>query len=120
MIIGAWEGYGGSVAEWAGPEVLDLENRGYLVRRGPLQLALDIGWSPIPDWRQVAPPNIVRPADRAWFVASDTDLDSTYLGGSAALIEALLEHSGLEVWPVAATGLITVDSDRISPCIGGK
>ena len=112
--IGVWEGYSRPVEEWAGSDVLDLENRAYLVRRGPLALALDIGWSPVPDRRHVRPPNIMWPADRAWFVASDTDLDSTYLGGSAALIEALLEHSGLEAWPVAATDRITIDSDRIN------
>ena len=112
--IGVWEGYGWPVQEWAGPDVLDLENRSYLVRRGPLALALEVGWRPFPDRLLVEPPSLVWPADRAWFVASDTDLDSTYLGGSAALIEALLEHSGLEVWPVAATDLITFDSDRIN------
>jgi hypothetical protein len=56
----------------------------------------------------------VWPADRSWFVASDTDLDSTYLGGSVGLVGALVEHPGLEVWPVAATDLITFDSDRIN------
>jgi hypothetical protein len=112
--IGVWEGYGWPVEAWAGPDVLDLENRGYLVRRGPLSLALDIGWAPSPGRRLAEPPNIVWPADRAWFVAADTDLDSTYLGGSATLIESLLEHGGLEVWPVAATDLITIDSDRIN------
>jgi len=112
--IGVWDGYGWPVETWTGPDVLDLENRSYLVRRGPLALALDIGWSVSPDRRQVLPPNIVWPADRAWFVASDTDLDSTYLGGSATLIQMLLQHGGLEVWPVAATDLITIDADRIN------
>jgi hypothetical protein len=108
--IGVWEGYGWPVETWAGPDVLDLENRGYLVPRGPLALALDIRWAPVPD-RRLEPPNILWPADRAWFVASDTDLDSTYLGGSAALVDALLEQRLLEVWPVAATDHITIDSD---------
>ena len=112
--IGVWEGYGWPVETWAGPEVLDLENRSYLVRRGPLALALDIGWEPFPDRRLAAPPNLLWPADRAWFVTSDTDLDSTYLGGSTALVEALLAQSDLEVWPVAATDHITIDSDRIN------
>lgn len=112
--IGVWEGYGWAVESWAGLDVLDLENRAYLVRRGPLALALDIGWAPLPETHLTEPPNIVWPADRSWFVASDTDLDATYLGGSAALVEALVEHPGLEVWPVAATDLVTFDSDRIN------
>jgi hypothetical protein len=112
--IGVWEGYGWPVEEWAGPDVLDLENRSYLVRRAPLALALEVGWRPVPDRLVVEPPSLLWPADRAWFVASDTDLDSTYLGGSAALIEALLAHSELEVWPVAPEDPIAIDGDGIN------
>ena len=109
--IGVWDGYGWPVETWASPDVLDLENRGYLVRRGPLALALDIRWAPLPD-RRLESPNILLPTDRAWFVASDTDLNSTYLGGSATLVEALLAQGHLEVSPVASTDHITHDSDR--------
>ena len=35
-------------------------------------------------------PNIIWPDDRAWCVATEIDLDSTYLGGSMELIEAVL------------------------------
>lgn len=113
--IGVWEGYGWPVETCAGPDVLDLENRVYLVARGPLTLALDIGWDAFAPPRNSEPPNLLWPADRAWFVASDTDLDSTYFGGSAALVEALLEPSHhLEVWPLAATDHITIDSDAIN------
>jgi hypothetical protein len=112
--IGVWNGYGWPVETWAGPEVLVLENRTYHVRRGPLALALAIGWDAFPDRRFPEPPNLLWPADRAWFVASDTDLDSTYLGGSGALVEALLARGHLEVWPVAATDRITIDSDGIN------
>lgn len=112
--IGVWEGYGWPVETWAGSEVLNLDNRRYLVRRGPLSLALDVGWEVFPGRRQSEPPNLLWPPDRAWFVASDTDLDSTYLGGSAALIEALVGQRRLEVWPITATDHITIDSDRIN------
>jgi hypothetical protein len=112
--VGVWEGYGWPVEVWAGLNVLDLESRGYLVRRGPLALALDIGWAPFHDRRLAEPPNLLWPSDRAWFVASDTDFDSTYLGGTAALVEALVEQSRLEVWPVDATDHVTFDSDRMN------
>ncbi len=88
-----------------GPEALELQNRTYLIRRGPLSLVREIGWKPSGDRLQVEPPNLFWLADRAWFVASDTDLDSTYLGGSVALVDAVLEHAGLEVWPIARGGL---------------
>jgi hypothetical protein len=112
--IGVWSGYGWPVEAWTGPDVLDLENRSYLVRRGPLALALQVGQPPLAYRYWLEPPNLLWPADRAWFVASDTDLDSTYLGGSGALIDALLAHPSLEAWPVVATDRITSDSDHIN------
>ena len=112
--IGVWEGYGWPVETWgADSDVLDLENRRYLVRRGPLALALDLV-DTFAGWSRPEPPNLLWPADRAWFVASDTDLDSTYLGGSAMLVEALLAQGDLEVWPIAASDHITIDSDRLN------
>ncbi len=42
------------------------------------------------------------PADRAWATSNDTDLDSTLVGGSRALVDDLLADVRLEVlrWPV--------------------
>src|SRR3982751_5395662 len=39
---------------------------------------------------QVQSPNLWWPDDRAWFVATAPELDSSYLGGSRGLIEALV------------------------------
>ena len=55
-----------------------------------------------------------RPSDRAWFVAGDVDLDSTYIGGSAALVTAHLEQPGLEAWPVDASDRVSIDSDSFN------
>ena len=60
------------------------------------------------------PPALIWPADRAWFVAGDVDLDSTYVGGTAALITALLGHPGLEGWAVDATDDVSLGSDAIN------
>jgi hypothetical protein len=111
--IGVWEGYGWPVEMW-GREVLDLEERTYVVRRGALGLALEIEWEPVPGQRLPSAPNLLWPADRRWFVASDTDLDSTYLGGSRDLVNALLEDHALEAWAVAASDGITRDSDVVN------
>jgi hypothetical protein len=112
--VGVWEGYGWPVAEWSGPEVLDLENRSFHVRRGPISIAIEIGWHPTGDEVLSEPPTLMWPADRAWFVASDTDLDSTYLGGSGPLVDSLLACPELEVWPVTATDDISIGSDHIN------
>ena len=46
-------------------------------------------------------PNLWWPEDRQWFVATDIDLDSTYVGGSEALIEALSNDPRFEVLPAS-------------------
>jgi hypothetical protein len=39
------------------------------------------------------------PQDHAWFVSTDIDVPSTYVGGPASLVDALLEDDVLEVFP---------------------
>ena len=41
-------------------------------------------------------PRLWWPDDRAWFVATETDLASTYLGGARALIDRLMNDPQLE------------------------
>jgi hypothetical protein len=44
--------------------------------------------------------NLWCPADRAWFVVSETDYDSTIVAGSRAWIDALLRIPDLEAFEV--------------------
>ena len=60
------------------------------------------------------PPNIWWPADRAWFVATDIDLDSTYVGGSVECIEALLGHDVLEAVPANREASVAMTADAIN------
>jgi hypothetical protein len=58
------------------------------------------------------------PADRAWFVATDIDQVSTYVGGSAACVADLLASgpgAGLEVLAVPASQRTTEDADTVNP-----
>jgi hypothetical protein len=113
--VGVWEGYGWlAYSEWSASPTLRLDERTFLVRRGPLGLALAVGWRAGNGVFATEPPSILWPADRAWFVASDTDLDSTYLGGSNALIEAVLSHPDLESWRATADDLVAIGSDEIN------
>jgi hypothetical protein len=43
-------------------------------------------------------PNLIWPADRSWYVASEYDLDSTLVGCSRHLADAILAAPELEVW----------------------
>ena len=59
--------------------------------------------------------NIFWPDDHAWCVATEIDLDSTFIGGSADLIHALLGDARLEAWPAQPTEfLVWASSDDIN------
>ncbi|MFN2389980.1 MAG: hypothetical protein ABR575_10310 [Actinomycetota bacterium] len=58
-------------------------------------------------------PNIWWPEDRSWCVASEVDLDSTYVGGSAECIERLAEERALEVLMVTPGDRVDVAADDI-------
>jgi hypothetical protein len=92
---------------------LDLEHRSYLLLRGPLNGVGQVGcWMGPHFYRQV--PDLWWPADRSWYFAGDTDLDSTYIGGSDALVRELVADPRLEVWPVQSTDPIDAGSDPIN------
>jgi len=60
------------------------------------------------------PPSIWWPADRTWFVATDIDLDSTYVGGSQQCINALLRHPVLEAVPAEYRASVAMTADTIN------
>ena len=45
--------------------------------------------------------NLVWDADRSWWLTTDKDFHSSYIGGGDPLIEAVLGSYKLETWPVA-------------------
>ncbi|MGW5386630.1 hypothetical protein [Nocardia sp. NPDC003963] len=78
------------------PEVLDgprlrIPARDYLLFRGPLGEAGQWGAADLmPEWpRPINSPNLIWPADRNWFVATEIDLPWTGIGGSADLIATI-------------------------------
>ena len=67
---------------------------------------------PPPFWQS---PSLWWPDDRAWCVATEIDLMSTYLGGSQAGVQAILDHPELEALAVEPTDPIAWDGDRRNP-----
>jgi hypothetical protein len=59
-------------------------------------------------------PNLIWPADRSWFVASEVDFDSTWVGGSGELIKAIVESPLLEAWQVEPTDSLAFDADKVN------
>lgn len=128
-----WEGFGwihgspavaimgspGPVPPAFPPEVINgprvrLPGRDYLLFSGPLEAAAGMGWQVSADWFDPQSPNLFWPDERAWLVATEIDLDSTYVGGSADLVDALLADERLEAWRARPTDPISDDSDRLN------
>jgi hypothetical protein len=114
LFVGVWEGFGWIDAEDIRGVRLQLPQRTHLVFKGDADLLDDVGWIGF-DGRLVhEAPSVIWPADRAWYVATDVDQESTYVGGAPALINALVADPGLEAWPASATDSITAGSDTIN------
>jgi hypothetical protein len=111
--FGVWEGYGWVPRDGSPVAKLEVENRAYLLLRGPLSGVGEIGYW-MGDYFQQQAPDLIRPSDQSWYVAGDTDLDSTYLGGSAALVRELVADPRLEAWPISATDPIDAGSDLVN------
>jgi hypothetical protein len=120
--FGLWEGWGSNEpippprqAEPLGPVLVRLPGREYLLLSGPLHAARDLGDWLTADWFQPQSPSIFWPSDRAWFAATEIDFDSTLVGGSSQLVEALLAAPTLDSWRVGPDDSLAVDADRINP-----
>ena len=80
---------------------LQLPHRTYHLLSGPVTAVNGIVEPGAVDRPQV--PDLWWPDDRAWFVATDTDLDWTYVGGTVALSDALLAALPERARPVDIT-----------------
>lgn len=60
------------------------------------------------------PPNIWWPEDRKWCVATDIDLDSTYMCASEACIEALANDARFEVLPTTLDAPVYLAADTLN------
>jgi hypothetical protein len=111
--FGIWEGFGWVPAEANRAARLELPERTHLMFHGALSDVREIG-SRVGGFFHQESPSLMFPADRSWFVAAEVDLDSTYLGGSRKLVEAVVADPRLEAWAVSATDPTDAGSDPIN------
>lgn len=93
---------------------LRLPGRDYLLLAGPLEAALQIGHPYGPAGFAAQSPNLFWPADRAWCVASEIDFDSTLVGGTIELADAILRAPELDSWPVGPDDSLVFDADPLN------
>lgn len=88
-----WDGHGGTVVHDDLETTLHLLHRNYHVFAGPVEAART-SYADVSFVHQSA--NLWWPADRAWCVATEVDFAWTYVGGTRALIDALLADPRLD------------------------
>ena len=109
--LAIWQGYGWDYRNFI-PDTTSIKTnqREWDLFRGPLDM-LDVSFY---ETNQTA--NMIWPDDRRWCLAIDIDLNTTYIGGSAPLIEDLINADDLEVWPAKPEDDITYGADTLNTC----
>ncbi|TDK28120.1 hypothetical protein E2F48_03215 [Arthrobacter crusticola] len=103
----------------AGGPYLELPGRRYILLDATADELTDPAW-PLRSgigWSGGIPgpmPQLIWPGDRAWFVSSEIDFDSTIVGGTRAFIDAVLADSVLEALGVDPGSDLTSEGDRIN------
>ncbi len=93
---------------------LELPHREYILLDGPLSAIAQLGETSSLDRFSRKSPNLFWPADHSWCAASEIDFDSTLVGGSHDLIEAVLGAAELDAWPVGPDDSLASFGDRIN------
>lgn len=119
ITVGVWHGYGSVVETGYGPN-LELPYREYVLLAGTLDDLLDPAWGLHADigWTESSSfpgPDLVWPADHAWLVASDTDLDWTVVAGSRELVDAVLAEPLFEAFEVGPDDVPVTENDPLNP-----
>ena len=115
-LVQEWEAEQERLAEWGryvrSAPLFRRPGRGYHLLRGPLS---EIGRFYAP---RAEAPSIWWPDDRAWCVGSDVDLMTTYLGGAAEAVEAVVADPELEALAIPEGQDVTWEADTVNPSVG--
>jgi hypothetical protein len=108
VMYALWNGYGG-IDPIKNAEIIELPNRPMYVITG----SIDDAGEPFGIPGRTA--NLWWARDRQWCAATDIDLMTTYVGGSARCIRAILNSDALEAMSVPSDQRVTWDADTINP-----
>ena len=108
-LFAIWEGRGGMDRLWQGAVSIRLPGRVYRLFGGTLDSALEL----LDEGEPAPGPSLWWPEDRAWFVGTDIDDVSSYVGGSRACISEILA-SGMETFEVSPDARVDMGADTIN------
>jgi hypothetical protein len=106
-----WDGYGNMPARLRTVPMIEMPNRRMVALRGPLPAA----GTAFSRWTWPDSASLWWPDDRAWCVATDIDLQSTYIGAGAEGIDAVVANNSLESYAVSIDQGVHWKSDTINP-----
>lgn len=93
--FGIWEGHGfcAESTDHALSKIpkLEMPNRNYFLLTGDVDSVGDLKYPGSADWRN---PDLVWPDDHSWFIATDVDFWSLYVGGSSQMIQDIESRFG--------------------------
>ena len=108
-----WDGFGAIPPQLGRADIprIALPHRSMLLLAGSLSEATTSIVAPPGDQRA----SLWWPEDRAWCVATDVDLMTTYVGGTEECVNALVDGDEVEAMPVSVDQRVTWDSDQVIP-----
>jgi len=106
-----WNGFGAARADVQSAPIFHVPTRDYHLLAGPIEAAAETALNP--PWKQS--PNLWWPDDRSWCVATEIDLNTTYIGCDELCSREILALPELEAEPVAPDDGITWKSDPVNP-----
>jgi len=106
-----WEGFGALAVPKGSAPSFEVPHRRMLLLTGSVT-AVGTSLCREPFWQS---PNLWWPDDRAWCVATEIDLMTTYVGGSRRCVQAVLDRPELEVAIVEPADGVTYRSDSVNP-----
>lgn len=96
------------------PRVVMPNDESYVLFCGTLQSALALGQYGPSDAFHAQSPNLFWPGDHSWCVSTDVDFDSTVVGGTYGLVDALVKLSDLEALQVSPTQRLDAHGDHLN------
>jgi hypothetical protein len=121
-----WVGFGNSPERWRAKPAFRLPGRQYWLFSGPLENVVELSFEfesagLSDEWRRairergfVHSPTIWWPQDRSWLVHSEIDYDTTIVGGTPSLIQALVADPEIESLQVDGDVSLYANGDRIN------